>query len=358
MSDYTIQIVELNDSDPRLRGQSYGESARQRIHKILEVYRNIFRKVTGQDWQQILERVQPVLLMAKRFAPDLIIEIEGIAEGANRSFEEIFLLNARSEVLYSSDVLTQECTTIAVLPEASRNGEMILAQNWDWYKEVADCQVILKIAGHNGKPAVTTFTEAGQLAKIGMNDKGIGLVVNNLLSDQPRSGVPWILITRRVLESSSLAEALGYIMNTQRAHSLNFMVGSAEGEAINVETAPVESNILWPENGCLVHSNHYLQQGKQFTDLKPIRTPYLSTYLRFGRTRHFLAKRYGTNDIDSVREILSDHTDKPFSVCAHENPAIEPLLQSITCLSVIMNMSKGEIHYCPGNPCSGNFQIL
>ena len=84
-------------------------------------------------------------------------------------------------------------------PEVTKDGDTLLAQNWDWYNEVKNCQVILKIGQREAKPALVTFTEAGQLAKIGMNAAGIGLVVNNLTSDQPRTGVPWIFLTRRIL---------------------------------------------------------------------------------------------------------------------------------------------------------------
>jgi hypothetical protein len=31
---------------------------------------------------------------------------------------------------------------------------MLLAQNWDWYKDVVNCQVILKISRRDEKPAM------------------------------------------------------------------------------------------------------------------------------------------------------------------------------------------------------------
>jgi len=358
MAIQTIPVIEIDGSGPKQRGRCYGEEARPLIHTIIDVYREIFQLVTGRSWQENMECGKPILAMARSFAADLIEEIEGIAEGAGLPFEDVFLLNARSEILYNPVTLSQECTTLAVLPEAARNGDMFMAQNWDWYKEVVDCQVILKIGGQEGRPSIITFTEAGQLSKIGMNGNGIGLLVNNLLSDQPRCGVPWILITRRVLESTSIAQALGYIMDTQRAHSLNFLVGTAEGETVDVETSPVEANMLWPENGCLAHTNHYVRKGKNFADLKPLRTPYLSTYLRLRRAKKGLQKLHPNIEVEGIREILSDHFERPFSICAHEKPSTESMLQNVTCLAIIMNMSQKQIHYCRGNPCEGIFQTI
>ncbi len=353
-----IAVIELNQTDPKQRGRAYGEAARERIKTILAAYREIFHRITGETWQETVVRGAPFILKAKAFAPDLVEEIQGIAEGADRAFEDIFLLNARSEILFNPQVLAQECTTIAALPEVTKNGDTLLAQNWDWYKEVINCQVILKIGPREGKPALVTFTEAGQLAKIGMNAAGIGLVVNNLTSDQPRTGVPWIFLTRRILEASHLAQALGYVLNTTRAHSINFLIGFADGEAVNLETSPVEEHVLWAENGICVHTNHYLKQGQKFRDLKPLRDPYPSTYLRFRRARKGLTDLKGDIDVQGIQNILKDHMDKPFSVCTHRNPAIEPMQQIVTCLSIVMNLSRRQIHYTLGNPCRGEVQTL
>jgi len=358
MTTNPIPIIELNQTDPKKRGQFYGEAARERIHAILDKYHEIFQNITGETWEKTVERGEPFISKAQVFAPDLVEEIRGIAEGADRAFMDIFLLNARSEILFNPRVLAQECTTVAALPESTSNGDTLLAQNWDWYKEVKNCQVILKIGQREDKPALITFTEAGQLAKIGMNAAGIGLVVNNLVSDQPRAGVPWIFLTRRVLESSHLAQAMGYVLNTPRAHSINFLIGYADGEAVNLETSPVEEHVLWPQNEFFVHTNHYLKQGKKFRDLKPLRDPYLSTYLRCRRAQKGMAALNGSIDVKGILKILSDHMDRPFSVCAHENPTQAALQQVVTCLSIIMNLARKQIHYTLGNPCRGESHTL
>jgi isopenicillin-N N-acyltransferase-like protein len=354
----SILSIELNEADPKKRGRAYGEAARERIGTILAAYREIFQRTTGETWEKTVARGAPFMIKAKAFAPDLVEEIQGIAEGAGRAFEDIFLLNARSEILFNPQALAQECTSLAALPEATGNDEMLLAQNWDWYREVVNCQVMLKIGPRADKPALITFTEAGQLAKIGMNAAGIGLVVNNLISDQPRTGVPWIFLTRRILESSHLAQALGYVLNTARAHSINFLIGYADGEAVSLETSPVEEHVLWPDNGICVHTNHYLKPGKNFRDLKPLRDPYPSTYLRCRRAQKSMRELRGDIDVQAIQNILKDHMDKPFSVCIHRNPAVEPLLQIATCLSIVMNLSRRQIHYTLGNPCRGEVQTI
>ncbi len=354
----TIPIIELNHTDPVKRGQAYGEAVRDRIQTILRIYREIFQRTTGETWEETVARGSSFHAGTHAFAPDLMQELNGIAEGANRVFEEIFLLNARSEILFNPEVLAHECTSLVALPECTANGDTLLAQNWDWYREVLNCQVILKIREREGVPPLVTFTEAGQLAKIGMNGAGIGLAVNNLISDQPRTGVPWIFLTRRVLESANFAQAMGYVLTATRAHSINFLIAHAEGEGVDLETSPVEEHILWPENGFLAHTNHYLKPGMNFRDLKPLRDPYPSTYLRYRRAQNGLATLKGNIDENGIKGILSDHMDRPFSVCMHANPVVEPLERVGTCMSIIMNLTGRQIHYALGNPCEGNFQTL
>jgi hypothetical protein len=50
--------------------------------------------------------------------------------------------------------------------------------------------------------------------------------------------------------------------------------------------------------------------------------------------------------------------DRPFSVCLHENPAVVPQQRVITCLSIIMNLTRKRIHYTLGNPCQGESRTL
>jgi isopenicillin-N N-acyltransferase-like protein len=144
MTTDPIPIIELNQTDARKRGQIYGEAARERIHAILDKYHEIFHHITGEAWETTVERGESFISKSQAFAPDLVEEIQGIAEGANRAFMDIFLLNARSEIMFNPRVLAQECTTVAALPESTSSGHTLLAQNWDWYKEVLNYQVILK----------------------------------------------------------------------------------------------------------------------------------------------------------------------------------------------------------------------
>ena len=363
MSD--LPVIELYQADPLARGHAYGEAARDLIARNLEFYKGVFMNVTGEAWENILGRSRPFKPLAEAYAPDLLAEIDGIAQGSNRSLEEIFLLNARSEIIFSTKALgleqPGECTSLLALPEAAEKGESFLAQNWDWYGPMTDGPVALKISQRESISALITFTEAGQVAKMGMNTAGIGLAVNNLITDRPRHGVPWLFIARRVLESNHLTEAVGRVLSARRAHSLNYLIGHGDendGFGVCLETAAEEEHIFWPEDGLLAHTNHFIEPGGTFRDLRLKLDPYSSTLLRLARTRSLLKARSGRLGAAEIRRILADHYDHPFSVCAHGSPYSKTPHQLVTCLGLVMNLTRRRIEYCIGQPCRGEWREL
>ncbi len=111
-------------------------------------------------------------------APNAAEEIAGVAAGSGRSVEEIAALNARTEVLgaIAPRLDSTECSTVV----SSAPGRAPLAvQTWDWYPQMRDNWFVWSFATASGR-RVTTLTEYGVLAKIGVNDAGLGVMLNML----------------------------------------------------------------------------------------------------------------------------------------------------------------------------------
>ncbi|MGH7105363.1 MAG: C45 family autoproteolytic acyltransferase/hydrolase [Acetobacteraceae bacterium] len=108
--------------------------------------------------------------------------MRGIAAGAGVPFEHIVLVNARTELLKIArrpgmrnslrTLVSEGCTGVVVRPEATRDKDLNHAHNWDWQRECAESAVILRIRNDDG-PDILTFTEAGALARFGFNARGI-----------------------------------------------------------------------------------------------------------------------------------------------------------------------------------------
>ncbi|MBK8740163.1 MAG: hypothetical protein IPM02_11800 [Betaproteobacteria bacterium] len=58
-----------------------------------------------------------------------------------------------------------------------RDSKTWLAQNWDWIGAQLPAVVLLRVTGEDGR-YLLTLTEAGMLAKIGMNERGLGVCLN------------------------------------------------------------------------------------------------------------------------------------------------------------------------------------
>ena len=168
------------------------------------------------------------LPVIEAFEPTYLEEMHGIAEGAGVPFEDVVLLNARTEILklaarpdlrarLAGEDDPDGCTGVVVLPGASKAGRLIHAQNWDWKRECAETAVVLKVRRDDG-PDLMTFTEAGALGRCGFNAVGIAITANYLESDRDyrQVGVPLALIRRKVLENEHLALAMRAVYCTQK----------------------------------------------------------------------------------------------------------------------------------------------
>lgn len=312
-------LIDIEGDAPQ-RGLQYGRAAGDRIALSIKTYRAAYEKV-GLDWSRTKALARRFVPQIEAFDPESMREIEGIAAGAEVEPEEIVALNARSELLYAHEQLAATeppdgCTGVVVMPAASRGGRLIHAQNWDWRVESVDLGVVLRIRPADG-PAILTFVEAGTLARAGLNEHGIALTGNFLKSadDGRATGVPLPLIRRSILKSTLYAQALGVVFRSARTISNNMIISHAEGEAVSLETCPQQ--VFWqlPENGVLVHANHFKTPGALARVLdRSLETTPDSLY-RDRRVSEFLLARAGQLDEEEVIEALSDRFGAPRAVC-------------------------------------------
>jgi isopenicillin-N N-acyltransferase-like protein len=338
-------LIELS-GPPRERGRQYGEQAAARIRRGIEHYAEQLARdgLDGEGIRRIATRFEADI---DAYDPDFVPEMRGIAEGAGVEFAAILMLNARTEMLKLAKRLRDPdpdgCTGVMVTPEASADGRLIHAQNWDWKLECAETAVVLRITRDDG-PDILTFTEAGGLARSGLNAAGIAITANYLESDRDyrQAGVPLALIRRKVLQSRYLALALHAVATTPKSASNNIMVSQAEGIAINFECAPDECFQLHPEQGLLVHANHWLSPVAlaKLRDTGIATTP--DSLYRDLRVRGLLTPKRGRITPDDVKAALFDDYQSPWSVCRPPRPSLNSNL-SATVAQIVMVPALGEM---------------
>jgi isopenicillin-N N-acyltransferase like protein len=348
-------LIEIS-GPPRERGQQYGRQAADRIRKGTSHYFAQLKELS-LDAGGVAELVRDYLPVIEAFEPTYIEEMRGIAEGAGVPFEDIALLNARTEILklakpeVRARLRTPDepdgCTGVVVLPQASGSGRLIHAQNWDWKRECAETAVVLKVRREDG-PDLMTFTEAGALGRCGFNAVGIAITANYLECDRDyrRVGVPLALIRRKVLESEHVALAMRTVYCTSKSAANNMIISHREGVAIDFECAPDETFQVHPDRGLLVHANHFVSPvalGK-LRDTGIANTP--DSLYRDIRVRELLQPHLGAITFDTVKAALFDDFADPWSVCRPPRKNLNNNL-SATVAMVLMEPASGVMEVAP-----------
>lgn len=349
----TISSFPLLDieGEPRQCGEQYGRAAGDRIDLSIRTYKSAYERV-GLDWTRTKALAQKFIPKIEAFDAEIMREIEGVAAGAEVETSEIVALNARSELLYAFQKLEATeppdgCTGVVVMPEAARDGRLLHAQNWDWRIESLDLGVVLRIRPAKG-PAILTFVEAGTMARAGLNAYGIAVTGNFLKGDEDgkHPGVPLALIRRSILKSSGFAQALATVIRTPRTISNNMILSHADGEAVSLETCPQQ--VFWqlPEEGLIVHANHFKTPGAlaRVIDRSLEITP--DSLYRDRRVTSFLRARRGAIGEAEIVEALSDRFGNPRAVC--RSPSAGPGgATSATVARIVMDPAARRMSIAP-----------
>jgi isopenicillin-N N-acyltransferase-like protein len=156
--------------------------------------------------------------------PRIAAMLDGVGEGAGVAVEEVYALNARTELLYGTPAAGGRppsapgegrssatpgwgaadsgargsdargsgapdegadggCTAVGVLGTHTASGHLLIGQNWDWFPDQRDAMVLLSTRDERGH-SVLALAEAGMLAKTGLNSAGLGVCINMLGCDR------------------------------------------------------------------------------------------------------------------------------------------------------------------------------
>ena len=347
------------------RGRQYGTQARARVHLSVQAYQLAFAHFAGWDWPTVRREAARFEAPIGKFRPAYLEEMRGIADGADLDLTDVLAINVRTEVMYSAKArnaprelrLPAECSAFAHVPAPGQPGSVILGQNWDWLVHAAQTLVVLEARPDDG-PDFVTVVEAGLLAKTGMNAAGLGLVTNALVTDADTGepGLPYHVLLRAVLDCGTVTEALQVLQASLRSSSANYLIAHASGSALDIEAAPGDFTRLYPlfpENGVLLHTNHFLAPRIDRVDLSLWAMP--DSAVRLQRLRAAMAAKPPT--LDDFRTLLADHADYPNSVCAHPGPADHPREQGATIASVLMDLNTRRLWLAAGHPCQVPYEL-
>jgi isopenicillin-N N-acyltransferase-like protein len=276
-----------------------------------------------------------------RARPELVLELEGIAAGSGQDVLELLAVNARTELLGGGG----ECSLVA---RRDAHGAW-LAQTWDWHPALAAAAVVWTVAPGDGT-WFTTVTEAGMLAKLGLNGHGVACGLNFLGSsaDGGLDGLPVHVLARLVLaHCRSGADARTLLSDAPAAASSSLTVATADGDLFAAEVAPGGVRLVEPgSDGWLIHTNHFLLEPWRGIDVQ--REP--GTLAR--RAQLGQRMRAGV----TPERALAEHAPAEEPVCRHGDAPGTPWAERrATLLALCAHPAIPALRVAAGTPCTSPF---
>jgi isopenicillin-N N-acyltransferase-like protein len=309
----TFPVHRSTERSPRARGEAFGREQAAPIANTLALYERMFAE-TGVEVPAHL----PI-------PPQAAEEIEAIAKGADVDPHTLKAVNARTEILAGRG--PTECSVVGA------GG--LLAQNWDWHPESA---TVIQIVEHD-QGWFVTLTEAGILAKIGLNDAHLGVCLNLLrtTADGGCTGTAIHVLLRQTLETCRTVDEAIDLLTSAETSASSAVTVATPGDVATIELSPGGANVLRGTVGA--HTNHFLVAPKAGHDTMPEESP--NTLPRLQTVRD-----------EPLLDALRSHDGHPKGVCRHADPEEPWAEQTVTVASVVMNLAKLRFHVAAGQPCT------
>ena len=333
-------LITLDAATPYERGVQYGEQAKEKIQIAVDYYKQKFAKKF--TWDQVLSYAEKFNEETKKFSPEIMEELEGIAKGSGFDIREIMAVNARYEI--SQFNWQKECTTGVFMDDARK--KYFIFKNCDLGRGVSNHLVILHIIKPDGYRAVGV-AEAGQLIRDGYNNAGIGMVNSALRShlDYAGVGVPGTVVRKKVWESTDFEAACDIQRTLFRTVSTNMLLACRNGKALDFECYPGGQDEVLPDNGII-------GTGNRFT-VDPSKNRAIDPNIDRGLRMRALLKEHRNDPIteQTLMRLLQDHEGCPESICRHAED-----VGHCTVYSIVINMTDDKVYICSGNPCQNEYR--
>jgi isopenicillin-N N-acyltransferase-like protein len=297
--------------------------------------------------EDLMARALRFLPALNAFAPHLVEEIRGIADGARLPFAEVLLVNVRSEVMGIAETESL-CTSFALGRSATANATVLAGQNLDQNPLNRDLLIVLHVEPERG-PSIIMCSFAGLVGYPGINSAGVSFFQNALSTPTWwAAGMPHYLLKRVLLEQGDIAGCLAVASAAKVCSSGNYVLTDGSGRLVDVELTPEGIELVEADDDIIVHANHFVSPALARRDALKHTLP--DSPGRHSRLLGLLRERRGHIEVRDLQTALADHLNSPVSVCRHQ-PDVE------TIVSIIAEPEEGRLHVSIGHPCTGSFAI-
>jgi len=336
---------------PRQIGHAFGETCRA---EIAEFYGYRVRNALEQAKQHGGRDVSEGLLLAvakacveptRAYHRAGMEELEGIAEGANMTAEQILAMNGLTDL---RDVLSWNgeleqfggCTSFIVTGDQTEDGNVICGQTWD----LATDNMPFVLGVHRKPlegPQTWTLTTVGCLSLIGINEAGVAVGTTNIRTLDARPGVTYLNIIHKVLAGTTLEHGIEAVRGAPRAGGHYYYVCDGEGGAAAIECSAAHAEVVQVREGGYVHANHCLVPAHREVEGN---TPAASSHARHDRMETLIGDRAPHNTMVDLQQFLADRENGENAISRTDFNGIS------SNGAVVMSPQTGVISACHGVP--------
>lgn len=273
---------------------------------------------------EVLELAEACLLEHRRYCPDLVEELQGMADATGLSLAELIVVNGFTDFIdtvynaqstpaaFAAPAGADNCTAFLVPNHQSSTQDALFGQTWDMH-DTATPHVILIEGQPTGKPTFLAFTTVGCVGMIGMNSEGVAVGINNLLGADGQIGVTWPFVIRKMLEQTSAAAALAYLQGVPLAGAHNYQILDKTGVGFNVEAMSSHLHISELQDNAIVHTNHCTVPTTIAVERKRDEFSKASSEARLSQGQALLTKSHIT--VEDLMQLTRDDT-----ICVTSKP--------------------------------------
>ena len=347
MATDPIPVIEVHGTHRQV-GRQIGERMRPQLQRMVARMRD--ELPAGVSWDAMVQKGRLCLAHSRAVYPQFVQELEGIAEGADLPFDEVFL--EMCEELWEAaawgaggPARPRGCTDFAARGRATVDGATLLAHTNDLTAEAEQGLVILKVQAGD-EPEFLGVSVGGLGYSAGFNAAGISMTGNAVSCNDIRPGVPRLLIVRAILAARRLGEAMDACLLPQRASNYNNVIADAYGEIYSMEGSATDCESIYIEGDVMAHANHYASLPMRRFEAD--RNDIGGSVIRHNRAMRLLRENFGQLSPALFQDLLADHENYPSSICKHAG-------ESVTVFSIIIELEDRRAWIGRGRPCQATY---
>ena len=256
-----IRVLELSGS-PYERGVQHGRLLRAEIAQILALWKKDQGDFTQTDPELVVREFIAWSRHEKairEWAPTLLDEVRGLADGAGQPFELMLAYQLLDEIWAFEDIPAKaHCSSIGVAKAGGHPAYVCQTMDLEVFR--AGYEIVLHIQETEQEPEQYILSSAGMIGHSGINNRSIAVACNTVMPlESAPEGLPTAFVMRRLLAHSDGRAALNFIRRVPHATGQNFILGIGDRAfAFEVSSRGIVEHRSVPDGSVVWHTNHVL----------------------------------------------------------------------------------------------------